>query len=165
MRFGYGSTRFVLLMHNNAYKFARIRVLIFLGRLLFVLPFSRKGREHFLKKYGPGYRSAMLNDLFAGIYANRREYAYWCASSDKRVIPTTHFIFGGLLVIQPRGLPLPEPARFGIGLDEIIPVDLIGVEIVRACQYSIHPRTKRVVLVDYGNATIIELLRSTFVSA
>jgi hypothetical protein len=163
VRFSYGSTRFVLLTEHAAYKLARIRVLIFLGRLLFVLPFSRQGREHFLLKYGPGWIRALATDLFAGIFANYREFKYWEECRDERVIPTLKLLLGGLIVVQPRGLPLPVSLRSESGKSAIVPWDLMHVEMRKDCQFAIDPETGRVVLIDYGNATIVKRLRESYV--
>ncbi len=72
MQIRYGATRLVLLVGDQAIKIGRIRLWKLLGRVV-ILPFSKKSRGHFLKKYGPGFWHAVWHSLFIGLYANRLE--------------------------------------------------------------------------------------------
>jgi len=158
MRIRLGTTRIVLLIGDQAIKIGRLRPLRLLLRLL-ILPFSRERRRHFLAKYGPGITRAVMQDLCAGLYANRNEYDYSATHRDPRVIPTTKRLWGGWIVIQLRGTPimvheLPEAPvlRKRIGTQPC--------EMDKATQFCRHP-DGRVVLADYGRITTVTALSET----
>ena len=158
MRIKLGTTRIVLLIGDKAVKIGRLRPLRLLARML-LLPFSWQRRQHFLAKYGPKFAQAMLNDLCAGLYANRNEYAYYKVYRDSRVMPTTEQLCGGWIIIQPRGTPISvnelseKPSlKQRIGME--------SCEVDTAAQFCRHP-DGRIVLVDYGRRATTEVLFGT----
>jgi hypothetical protein len=101
----------------------------------------------------------MLNDLCAGMYANRNEYLYYKASKDPRVMPTIAQLFSGWIIIQPRGTPISanelsqKPSlRQRVGVE--------SCEVDKAAQFCRHP-DGRIVLVDYGRRATTEVLFET----
>lgn len=154
MRIRIGTTRLVFLVGDSAIKIGRMRPLRLLLRML-CLPCSRQRRQHFLAKYGPGFARAALNDLCAGLYANRNEYAYYTARKDPRVMPTTRQLLNGWVIIQLRGMPIS--ARDLAEKPLIRQRTAEKCEVDDAMQFCRHP-DGRVVLADYGRRTTIEAL-------
>ncbi len=159
MRIRCGTTRFVFLIGNEAIKIGRIRPLRFLARML-IFPFSRKRREHFFTKYGPTFWKAALNDLCAGLYANRNEYEYYRESRDFRVMPTIKQLLRGWIVVQLRGDPVSS--------NELSEAPFIkqqigteNCEVTEEAQFCRHPKNRRIVLVDYGRRATLEALAMT----
>lgn len=148
MRIALGSTRLVLLTKDKAIKIGRLRPLRLISRI-FVLPFSQRRRERFFEKYGSTLWRAVLNDLCAGLYANRGEYEYYQKSQDPRVIPTLRSIFHGWIVVQTRGEAVSETEMrtWRYTREERYALDR---ELAKAVQFCRHPQSGRIVLVDYG---------------
>lgn len=156
MRIRYGATRFVFLIGNEAIKIGRIRLLRFLARML-ILPFSRKRREHFFTKYGPMFWQAALNDLCAGLYANRNEYEYYRESKDFRVMPTIRQLLRGWIVVQLRGDPVSsDELSEGPFIKQQIGTE--NCEVAEEAQFCRHPEDGHIVLVDYGRQATLKAL-------
>ena len=164
MRIKYGSTRLVLIVGDRALKIGRFRPLRMLWRLVFLLPFSRKKREHFLAKYGKSFGRAVLNDVFAGLYANRGEYAYYQTHKDIRVMPTLKSVCGGWIVIQPYGDPVSAievENWWGRNKAKSPANDPYLAEPEHFQQpenFRRHPINGKVVLADYGSTRNREVL-------
>ncbi len=156
----YGSTRVVLFTRKSAYKIARIRVLGVLVYLV-LIPFFRKRRERFFAKYGPDLAGAILKYILAGVRGNRREFAYWQEYRDKRVMPTLHCYLGGLVVVQPIGLPFMGKGCQVKELAHEDPEYLRNLDILNPEQYCRDPHTDNVLLVDYGKRVTVEALGRT----
>ena len=164
MRIRYGNTRFVLLWGDTAYKIARVRPLRTLARIIIELPQPRR-RGRFVAKYGPGLVHALQHDLLVGIFANRREFDYWQQHRDPRVMPTTRSYWGGLVVTQPRGLPLTSTACSVCGTESFLPEELRALEIVKARQFCLDPATLNLLLIDYGKESTVLALEATRLAA
>lgn len=161
MNIAWGQTRFVLLWGSDAIKVARFRPVRFLARLP-LLVFSKKRRAHFFKKYGDSFFSAMKNDLFAGVIANRVEYDYSMRYSDWRIMPIRAVFLGGWIVVQERGdsvsageLAQESPLKR--------PFFVRGKSHLSDPHQFCRNSEGRVVLVDYGNEATQQYLRETAV--
>ena len=158
MRMTYGQTRFVILVGDKAIKIGRVKLLNLLIRWIFILPFSKKRRDHYFTKYGKTIVEAIRNEWLQGLYANRREYSYYSRSKDPLVIPTTKIILTGWIIIQDRGNPItnqdlahfPEPFR---------QESITDGEMRSPSQYATTKKGK-IVLVDYGRIQTIRTLES-----
>lgn len=157
MRMRYGATRFVLLVGDKAIKIGRIRPLRVFVRML-IIPFSKKRREHFFARYGPGFGHAVWNDLCVGLYANRIEDDYYQSSKDPRVMPTIGRLLGGWVIVQLRGVPVStselEKSSFTRERLRRRDCDLGGDH--QFCRLG-----RKVVLVDYGARSTTDALLAT----
>lgn len=159
MRIAFGSTRFVFLVKGKAIKIGKVRLFRFFVRML-ILPFSAKRRLHFFTKYGISFKQAILNDLFAGLYANRGEYEYYRASKDDRVMPILKSRLGGWVVIQMHGEPVSEKEITG-WLRIRGKRAKFDRELAATKQFCRHPISGHVVLVDYGSPVTRDFLLRT----
>lgn len=161
MRIKYGSTRFVILKGDKAMKVGKVRIWRFLARMI-ILPFSIKQREHFLKRYGPGFLTAVKNDIFVGLRANRYEYEYCKEYSDHRVMPTIKNLLCGWIIIQPRGNPINSTTEFINGRPPIKEeINGESSEVTEVKQFCKHPVNNKIVLIDYGKKETIQALMIT----
>lgn len=152
-----GSTRLVVLWGDWAFKIARIRPFRFLLRLPTWL-FSRKQRKHFFEKYGANFFQAIINDVFAGVVANRKEFEYYQSHrKDYRVMPTMQMFFAGLIIVQTRGDEIGERELQSSNPFRNTPK---FCEMTEAKQFCRHP-DGRLVLVDYGRDEALRVLRQT----
>ena len=157
MRIKLGGTRIVFLTDSYAIKIARIRPVRFIFRILLLL-FSRSRRTHFLVKYGPGMGTAILRDIFAGLYSNRGEYEYYRESRDARIAPTLSIFFAGMVAIQPRGADVHCPV-------DLVISDYIDGEKTEVCDAEQFKKIgRRILLVDYGRRSTVKALRQTLTS-
>lgn len=101
MRIHAGTTRVVLLTGGYALKFARIRPLKTVLKIIAYCLFQYH-RDQLHRVYDQNIFRAFWKYLFAGIYANRSEYQYWHKTKDERCAPILKQYLLGLLVVQPR---------------------------------------------------------------
>lgn len=149
MRIRLGSTRLVLLTKDKAIKIGRLRLLRLCLRIPIIL-LSQRRRHHFLSKYGPGVLQAALHDLFAGLYANRNEYAYYRAhEQDRRIMPTTRRLLDGWIILQLRGVPV-SASELSEGPVLLNDTGTVDGEARSEKQFCRHP-DGRIVLIDYGS--------------
>lgn len=161
MRIKYGSTRFVILKGDKAIKVGKVRIWRFLARII-ILPFSIKQQKHFLERYGPGFWTAVKNDICIGLRANRYEYEYYKKYSDLRVMPTIKSLLLGWIIIQPRGNPINSTAEFIKGRPPIKEkINGESSEVTEVKQFCQHPVNKKIVLIDYGKKETIQALMIT----
>lgn len=160
MDIAWGQTRFVILLGDCAIKVGRIRPFRFLFRIPLILV-SDSRRNHFFKKYGTSFVLAMMRDIFAGIIANRKEYAYSRCHDDARVMPTRKQYLGGLIIIQDRGTRI-SPGEL---LQEHPLRDSLFWHKAKALESHQFCRNfdNRVVLVDYGNEETVQFLLETVI--
>ena len=148
MRIRHGQTRSVLLIGGVAIKIGRVRPIRF-GLRMLIFPFSQSQREHFYKKYGAPFWKAALHDIFAGWYANQREYQHWSQTQDPRVMPTRQLL-GDWIVAQPRGKPLQQT---GLASTTAVSTKPVVAEVEQLCEYL-----GQVVLVDYASPRMLQAL-------
>lgn len=152
------STRFVILTDRRAIKIGMVRPIRLLLRIL-ILPFSKKRREHFIGKYGSAFFQATVNDLCAGLYANRGEYEYWQSSYDSRVMPTIQCLLKGWIVVQDRG-----EAVTSADMEEwtlfIQKYSSSKYELNTPKQFARHPNG-RILIIDYGRQDTRLALRAS----
>jgi hypothetical protein len=152
-----GSTRLVVLVGDKAVKIAKIRLRDPFRRLLGFFFFQRTRRD-LLSKYSHAPIKCVGNRIFIGIAANRNEYRYYTSTKDSRVMPVQKQLFGGLVIIQERGLPV-TPDEFmkdclSISGDEIH--DMTGIH-----QFCRRFGTRQIVLIDFGNEETTKFLVAT----
>ena len=154
----WGVTRFVILIGPVAIKIARFR-LTWIPKRLF----------HFIKRREVGTKIAYqarnprlaLNNIFAGILANRTEYRFWQRHPYRFLMPTTYSLLGGAVNIQRRGeritneeLVVSHPFR---ELIAEMPPELIEDLVVKTanfCRYG-----EKIYLLDYGREDASDFLR------
>ncbi len=157
MEIQYGSTRFVLLIGDKAYKFGRVRFLRVLG-WIFMISISRKHKDQFLSRYGNFVATSILSYLLTGLNSNRIEYEYSQShTEDCRIIPTTRTLFNGWIVVQERGSPISmDELRTENPFDPNTSSRLVELKKVEQfCRYK-----RKIVLVDYGNRSTCEVLHA-----
>lgn len=152
-----GTTRVVFLVGDRAIKVATIRPLRLFFRLA-TLPFSSKNnRNRFSEKYGNCLFRALWSYFLSGLYANRAEYEYHIDNpQDDRVMPTTEYHFGGLVISQLRGASVTEMEL--LKENPFAGYQKLCVEMNQPWQFCRHP-DGRVVLVDYGRDETIAALK------
>jgi len=141
MVFEYGSTRFVFLVGKRAFKFARISLVRFVGRIL-LFPFLGH-------RWKASMSQALYHYILGGITCNQNEYAYYERTHDVRVMPTRQIFFWGWLIVQDRGAPVSQREmlfEYPFGRDLLLRDE---IDMNTAKQFARH-RNGRVLLVDYG---------------
>jgi len=158
VKISFGSKRIVLLTGNHAIKIGKIRLVRFVSRF-FVLPFSKRLRGRFIIKYGPGWKTALFNDLFAGLMSNRNEYTYFQEDKNIHVMPTSKQFLKGHVIIQLRGSAVSEKE-----IEKEFPnyksSEYREAELNTARQFCRHPDGK-IRIADYGNISTIHLIKET----
>lgn len=156
MRIHSGNKRYVILIRSHAIKIGKIRLIRSISRLI-LLPFSRKLRNRFVKKYGSNFWTAFRNDLFAGLLCNRHEYNYFAKSKDQRVMPTLCFLLGGHIIIQMRGSPAShDDVMKEHPLYKSAPYKSANLDAPE--QYCVHTDGK-LRIVDYGDSVTTSFLK------
>ena len=159
MKLTYGNTRLVLLTRKRAIKFARIRPLRCLFRIV-LSPFSVKVRERALSKYGDDLFQRIINDLFAGIIANRNEYRYSNNFNDKRIMPTLKQFWYGLVVVQSRGLPVSSVEMNKIQLFYGYTIEP-HADTTDPCDFCRKRKGGKILLIDYGREQTCRALEAS----
>lgn len=155
MRFSWGVTRFVVLVGPIVIKFARIRVLWVLRRLLVHLKTGQIQAKAAHQAKNPGL--AMRN-IFAGILANRFEHRMWRATKHEMFVPTICTLFW-IVNIQWRGsavspTELESNNPFTHSLHGPMPEFLID-DITKPANYCWYEGRLR--LCDYGYEGMLHL--------
>jgi len=154
-----GATRVVILARGNAIKVGKIKFLHFLGRVM-ALIFSRNERKGLIERHGKAKLRGVENGIFPGRAANLNEYRYYMASKDPRVMPVLRKLFWGLVIIQPRGLPV-SPAELAESHLFATTGEDDTRDMQRAEQFCRHPETHEIRLADYGMQGTVEFLQAT----
>lgn len=159
MRITYGNRRFVVLTSDFAIKIGKIRLIRFVSRLL-ILPFSKRLRIRFLMKYGPGWTTALFNDMFAGVLSNKNEYEFSTTHTNKKIVPTIKLYCWGIIAIQIRGTPVSEEELSRFFPDYASNAYRIA-NLDRPEQYCWH--NNKIVVCDYGEFATHQLISDLYV--
>ncbi|MES2059773.1 MAG: hypothetical protein V4438_01955 [Patescibacteria group bacterium] len=147
----------MILTGESAIKIGRVRP-IRLILALFAIVLSKHHREKLLAKYGGTYREALPNFLFAGHFCNVAEFDYYQTSHDPRVVPTTHRLFGGWVIIQERGAPVTAFELERENPFDAITLNTAFAEIDRVKQFC-RLKNGKIALCDYGCQATLGALR------
>jgi hypothetical protein len=99
MRVSSGCTRVVLIVGERAYKIAKFRPIVVMGKLRKSL-FSRKEFDRLYQKHKKNKMGILVNVLCAGLFANWAEWRYWNQTHDRRCSPSIALWLGGLVLVQ-----------------------------------------------------------------
>ena len=150
-----GTTRVVLLANKKAIKFARVRIVRFILRLVFSPFMSETKNKLFYEAYGKYPMFGIVKYLSVGISANRKEYRYYKETKDPRVVPTLKMFLFGLIIVQERGL--------NISLLELLKDNPFNDTKFFSEKYEPWQFCKinnRVCLADYGRDEVCVVLKS-----
>ena len=155
MKIKKGTTRVVLLVNKKAIKFARVRVVRFILRLLFSPFMSETKNKLFYEAYGKYSMFGIVKYLSVGIYANRKEYRYYKETKDTRVVPTLKIFLFGWIIIQERGLNISSSELLNNNPFYDSKFFSEKYEPWQFCKIN-----NRVCLADYGRDEVFDILRS-----
>ena len=144
MQIRHGTTRLVVLHGRYAYKFARIRPLKTVLKII-VMSVSQRQQALLCEKYDRRFGWALWKYLFAGLYSNWAEYHYWHATFDERCAPAVRMYFHGVLVVQLRALPA---SREDVECSELRAL-LHEPELTKSRQYGL--LDGKCVIIDYAH--------------
>ena len=148
MRILAGHTRVVVVIGNKAYKIAKFRPIVVMGKLR-KMALDQSEFDRLYQKHKQSKIKGFAKVLFAGLFANWAEWRYWKRTQDARCIPSLSIWLGGLVLVQRSAEPVDE-AR--VLASEFHSLWYSDKEFSKACQFGKDNRGN-ILIVDYATFT------------